>query len=285
MALLLSFDAECIGSWVNKLACKNKWIFRDHGRLTKYWNKLEWCTILNHIKIVRSLHSEIPILIALLWFNIVHYSSLFQYFLLIYESTMVPTLVVIVYNILLPFNIIDCWASKGAMCPEKWSIRYTYFQPFFTVVQIKNYCCQQRWMGHKGCNAVHQKTPIRLKWCWTVKNNQVRSLSHACMKESVSRSLSQLVGNSVQKIEEKKSVATSESSDLPAPLLSGIIEAGFWWCYFFGHAYSFVIPTMYRGVPLMWFMMDVSMYLGPVIKEWAVLVFFHNSYKSHFWLY
>ena len=33
---------------------------------------------------------DIPILIVLLWFSIVHYSSLFQYF--VYRSTIVPTL-------------------------------------------------------------------------------------------------------------------------------------------------------------------------------------------------
>jgi len=68
----------------------------------KYWNKLEWCMTLGHSKtteiFVSTVHTTLEmcsrdteILFVVLWFNVVHYSSLFQYFFK--KSSMVPTLV------------------------------------------------------------------------------------------------------------------------------------------------------------------------------------------------
>ena len=130
---------------------------------------------------------------------------------------------------------------------------FHYAKKAIMCYHINTFCCQQRWDTLEECIehiVVCQKAPLGLKWCLTEKN-QAHSLSHCwvtllwrhqSVTHSVSRKFYQLkIFKILQQLYES---IYGQSVTNTVPLRSWKSRLVFEWCYFIGHAYSFIIPSI-----------------------------------------
>jgi len=104
-----------------------------------------------------------------MWFNYVHNSSLFQYFLLIYDCPYFLIFCMLVFELFANDNNIEWWTthssskgSIGAMCPRKWSIHYVSLSVMFNPLH----------------SSMNQKAPMEFLFKVATVKTQMVHLSH-----------------------------------------------------------------------------------------------------------